>query len=115
MAVKIGIVSTFADVKPDKAQAVKILEESAEVFSAWENSPFPHICQNNMHSCAVCENNPLVTQYGMCNAIPYLVNECADVIQATCNLLAALGVDDLTAVLDRCKQKNIERGREYER
>lgn len=106
MSVKIGTVSTFADVKPNKAQAVKILEESAEVFSAWEEL---HYCTGETNTCDFC---PFINdcvpgvKYG-------LVDECADVIQAVCNLLAALGVDDLTAVLDRCKQKNIERGRNY--
>lgn len=100
MAVKIGTVSTFADVKPDKAQAVKILEESAEVFAEWQN----------WNDCS-----PFAIDFGGERLFTNtLIDECADVIQATCNLLAALGVDDLTAVLDRCKQKNIERGREYE-
>lgn len=104
MAVKIGTVSTFADVKPDKAQAVKILEESVEVFAAWQGCA----C-GDWNECA----NSIQAR-SPCFAYAALVNECADVIQAVCNLLAALGVDDLTAVLDRCKQKNIERGREYE-
>lgn len=105
MAVKIGMVATFADVKADKTQAVKILEESAEVFSAWEND---NGC-DGWGYCAKCKS-----AYNKCYENRLLIDECADVIQAVCNLLAALGVDDLTAVLDRCKQKNIERGREYE-
>ena len=36
MAVEIGTVQTFPDVKPDKAQALKVLEEAAEVFGAWQ-------------------------------------------------------------------------------
>lgn len=36
MAVKLGTVQTFADVRPDKAQALKVLEEAAEVFGAWQ-------------------------------------------------------------------------------
>ena len=104
MSVKLGTVSTFADVKANKAQAVKILEESAEVFSAWE------CCYS---SCSKKFENKCFS--GDCVIREGIAEECADVIQAVCNLLAALGVDDLTAVLDRCKQKNIERGREYER
>lgn len=34
MAVKIGTVKTFPNVIPDKAQALKVLEEAAEVFGA---------------------------------------------------------------------------------
>lgn len=103
MAVKIGTVATFAGVKADKAQVVKILEECAEVYSAFEN----------WCDCGgVFDNEEIIN--GVHVKQTYIIaTECADVIQATCNLLAALGVDDLTAVLDRCKQKNIERGRKY--
>lgn len=34
-AVRVGAVATFEGVKPDKAQALKLLEEAAEVFGAW--------------------------------------------------------------------------------
>lgn len=34
-SVKIGEVATFPDAKADKAQALKVLEEAAEVFGAW--------------------------------------------------------------------------------
>ncbi len=111
MAVKIGTVATSADAKPDKAQALKILEESAEVFSAWQD--IYNECADYTN-CATCRANILNSKIPyQCDLCAKLVNECADVIQAVCNMLAALGVDDLTAVLDRCKQKNIERGREY--
>ena len=100
MAVKIGTVATFADAKPDKTQVVKILEESAEIFGAWQKC--------NHYGCMAC-----LSVYKFCSVRECIALECADTIQAICNLLAAYGIDDLTAVLDRCKQKNIERGREY--
>lgn len=35
-AVRIGDVATFRDARPDKARALKPLEEAAEVFAAWQ-------------------------------------------------------------------------------
>lgn len=40
-----------------------------------------------------------------------LVDECCDVIQAVCNLLAAMGVDDLTREMEKCRSRNEARGR----
>lgn len=84
MAVEIGTVQTFPDVKPDKAQALKVLEEAAEVFGAW--------------------------QLGDEDA-GILLDECADVIQATCNMIAAYGVRDFTDFMEACRKRNAERGR----
>lgn len=94
MAVEIGTVQTFDRVKPDKAQALKVLEEATEVVGAWQlledaddyigGDAFEHAC---------------------------LMAECADVIQATCNLLAAYGVRDFTAYMESCRKRNVERGR----
>lgn len=89
MTVKIGEVTTFANPKADKAQVLKVLEESAEVFSAWED-----------YTSTYDEE-----------LLPPLVDECADVIQATCNLLAALGVDDMRDAMRACEARNRERGR----
>ena len=40
-----------------------------------------------------------------------LMGEIADIIQACCNLAAALGVTNLTPYLDACEERNRERGR----
>lgn len=40
-----------------------------------------------------------------------MMNECADVIQATCNLLAAYEVKDFTGFMEACRARNVERGR----
>lgn len=40
-----------------------------------------------------------------------LLDECADVIQATLNLVAALGVEDFRPYLKACERRNRERGR----
>lgn len=91
--VNIGAVRAFADVKPDKAQALKPLEEAAEAFGAWQNM--------------------LRVPGGM--VFPFarnaLVDEIADVIQACVNLAVALGVEDLTDAMTRCEQRNRLRGR----
>lgn len=89
MTVYIGKIATFPHVKPDKAQVVKIGEECMEVFSAWEN-------WQNTHDYEL---------------LPHLVDEIADVIQATANLLAALGVDDMREAMKACEARNRERGR----
>ena len=89
MTVYIGGVQTFKETKPDKAQALKPLEEAAEVFRAWQR----------FYGCPSKTNEEL------------LVDECADVIQATCNLLESLGVTDLREAMERCAERNRERGR----
>ncbi len=94
MAVEIGTVQTFAGVKPDKAQALKVLEEAAEVFGAWQ----------------LLEDADPYADEDTFGAVPLMI-ECADVIQATCNLLAAYGVVDFTAYMEACRKRNVERGR----
>ena len=90
----IGEVETFAEVAPDKAQALKPLEEAAEVFGAWQ--------RGRLHG----EWVEGVTAYRV-----ELLDECADVVQAVCNLAAALGEGDLTPWMERCRERNAERGR----
>ena len=94
MAVEIGTVQTFAGVRPDKAQALKALEAAAEVFVAWKlwDDLDPGDKRDGFN--AAC-----------------LMSECADVIQATCNLLAAYGVTDFTSFREGCRRRNVERGR----
>lgn len=40
-----------------------------------------------------------------------VLEECEDVIQATCNLLAIMGVDDFVPYMQECLERNRERGR----
>lgn len=89
MSVYIGEVATFADVTDTKEQAVKVLEEAAEVFGAWQEWRSEGL-----------ELQPLKS-------------ECADLIQATCNLLAAVGVPTMDYQMDLCHRRNEERGRVY--
>lgn len=67
---------TFREVRDDKAQALKPLEEAAEVFGAWQEldsmrrSPFFSAWRDMRDD---------------------LIDECLDTVQATVNLLAAVG------------------------
>lgn len=88
-SVNVGSVAVFKDLDASKAYALKPLEEAAEAFGAWQR----------FYGCPTKTNEEL------------LVDECADVIQATCNLLAALGVTDLTEAMARCEERNRRRGR----
>ena len=84
--VQFGPVLTFKSdlIHNDKAQALKPLEESAEIFGAWQ------------------EGDREKT-----------LNECADAIQAIGNLCQALGQYDMTPYMVRCRERNEDRGRLY--
>lgn len=97
--VRLGSVRRFDHVEPDKAQALKPLEEAAEVFGAWQRW------------------SKEVTRWGnprSFDSYPFrqeLLSECADVIQATLNLVAAFGVEDFGPWMKECEERNRERGR----
>lgn len=86
--VRVGSVRRFDDVKPDKAQALKPLEEAAEVFGAWQDTHLPEDRRREK-----------------------VLAECADVIQATLNLVAAMGVEDFRPYLKTCERRNRKRRR----
>lgn len=97
--IKLGGVRAFPGAVPDKAQALKVLEEAAEVVEAFKRADPGDVL-------------PVARQFTDCNKrILPLVDEIADTIQASCNLAAALGVTDLTPYLARCEERNRERGR----
>ena len=75
-------IATWHTCCSDKEQAVKVLEEAAEVFSAWES----------------------------CESFDVLADEIADVITAACNL-ARMYELDMHAAMERCEKRNRERGR----
>lgn len=83
------IIPTFEEAGSLKEQVLKIGEEQNEVFSAYEN----YIIS--------MRDGELIR----------IVDECCDVIQATCNLVAMLGVDDLTEAMGACMRRNKARGR----
>lgn len=89
-SVKIGEVATLPDAKVDKAQALKVLEEAAEVFGAWQAL-----------DTGECSSRKRIG----------LLNECADVIQAVANLIYAMGERDFAPYMDACRERNEKRGR----
>ena len=101
MAVTIGTVPTFEHVEADKAQVLKIIEEASEVFSAWETWQDSYRWSD-------------YRGYGYAEAWHDMMDECADLLQATCNLLDALGVHDMGGRMEKCREKNEQRGWVYE-
>ena len=89
-SVNIGEVATFPGVNADKAQALKVLEEAAEVFGAWQAL--------DTGECAISKRVDVL-------------NECADVIQAVANLVYAMGERDFVPYMDACRERNEKRGR----
>lgn len=72
-----------------KDQAKKVLEEAAEVYAAWQD-------------------------YDRTGTLDWMiVDECADVIQASMNLIYALGYEpfEIDLAMERCLTRNQERGR----
>lgn len=90
MIVEIGSVRAFPDVRPDKAQALKVVEEAAEVYAAWQD------WNDN-------ENKELMEAF--------VLNEVADCITACANLAAALGYDSLEDAINMAEIRNRFRGR----
>lgn len=91
---RVGTVRTFANVSPDKEQALKVLEEAAEVYAAWQAWLGADLLDEDVTRARL-----------------ELVDEMADVIQATCNLAAAMGLSSLELPMARCECRNRERGR----
>jgi len=93
MSIYIGLVDTFDDdwLPSPREQAVKVLEEAAELFG-------------------------VVDTHGDLIDDTALRRECSDVIQAVCNLLASVGYaryDFEPDMLD-CRKRNEYRGRVYD-
>lgn len=86
--VRVGSVRRFDHVKPDKEQVLKPLDEAAKVFESWQDTHLPEDRRREK-----------------------VLAECADVIQATLNLVAALGVEDFRPWMDECEKRNRKRGR----
>lgn len=89
----VGSVATFDAVRPDKAQALKVLEEASGVYSAWQ----------------AWNEYPDAEVKGECAQA--VMEECADVIQATANLAKAMGCDDMRLDMMDCEDRNRRRGR----
>lgn len=92
-------VRTFEADCTDKAQAVKVLEEAAEAFAAWQRVIF------SLDHFFVDVTGKSADDY----ARMQLADELADVVQASCNLAARYGID-MAEAMDRCTQRMRERG-----
>ena len=93
-------VRTFPNPRQDKAQAVKVLEESAEIYSEWQ---FISACPRTpCRECAI---------YRICGVREDFLLECADAITAISNFAASVGCEDMTAYIVACEKKNMKRGR----
>lgn len=99
MSVYIGAVETFPNVKPDKEQALKVLEEAAEVFGAWQK--WQQVKSADEGSFAP----------GEADSLRDILGECADVIQAVCNLVDGLGESAFDGFMEECAAVNRARGR----
>ena len=97
--VMFGPVVSFDKVDADKEHAVKVLEEAAEVFGAWQTMT---LWKDG--ACGKDECVAIVTR-------ERLLNECCDVVQAVANLCAGLGYSDMTEFMQECTRRNVERGR----
>ena len=100
---KLGNVLPFPGAKPDKAQALKVLEEASETVEAFKK----WLLADSFQKCNA-EKVPADFADAEFND---LMDEIADTIQASCNLASALGVTDLTPHLARCEERNRHRGR----
>lgn len=96
--VRVGSVRRFGEVEADKAQALKVLEEAAEVLGAWQAMASAELAHGGDSVLARLWRKRLL-------------DECSDVIQATLNLVAALGVEDMRPWMKACERRNRERGR----
>lgn len=88
----------FRKVEDSKGQALKPLEEAAEVFSAWQelDSMRPTTFKQDWVDMRNC-----------------LIDECMDTVQAVANVLAAVGATQgaVDAAIRRMDERNENRGR----
>ena len=96
--VRVGDVATFLCPSDGFAQGAKVCEECAEVME--ELAAYWAYMYDDQDAFRLDSRRRLV-------------EECCDVIQATCNLLAGLGVEDVTEEMGRVRAKNEARGRAY--
>lgn len=87
----------FNNVSDSKGQALKPLEEAAEVFGAWQ-------ARYNMRFASRDAQGAFRDD---------LIDECMDTVQATVNLLASVGATqgEVDAAIKRMDERNEYRGR----
>lgn len=87
-------IKTFAVECSEKTQALKPLEEAAEVFGAWQKYDIHRDYDSEiLRDC--------------------VIDECADVVCSVCNLVERLGCteQEFSKAINRCNQRNMARGR----
>lgn len=102
--VRVGSVRRFDEVDADKEHVLKVLEEAAEVVEAWKDWEW-----TDRHLPNPSADLDMVIAHD--EAEHDLLDECANVIQATLNLVSALGVEDFRPYMKECERRNSERGR----
>lgn len=85
----------FNDVSDSKGQALKPLEEAAEIFGAWQEFD----SMRNVPACRDMRDD--------------LIDECMDTVQAVANLLAAVDAThgEVDAAIKRMDERDGDRGR----
>lgn len=88
----------FNCVSDSKGQALKPLEEAAEIFGAWQE---------------LDSMRPATFRRDWVGMRDDLIDECMDTVQATANLLAAIGATqgEVDAAVKRMDERNGDRGR----
>ena len=97
MTLYIGGVVTWDTGLTPRRQARKVLEEAGEVADR---------CAVWIGAMGYAEYSPDASEERQA-----LMDECCDAITATCNLLEMLGVTDLREAMERCAERQRERGR----
>lgn len=87
----------FNEVNDDKRQALKPLEEAAEVFGAWQARHDMRFASRD--ACGAFRRD--------------LIDGCVDTVQAAANMLAAVGATqgEADAAIKRMDERNGDRGR----
>lgn len=95
MGVDFGKVETFEGAKADKAQALKVIEEAAELFAAWQAWEAESDAE---------AKEPLREA---------MMDEAADAVQAMANFIVGAGVARMADCMTACMERNEARGRRY--
>lgn len=111
MSIQVGEVSTIPQwEKCERPEAVKLLEESAELFAAIQNytitSQTDTKCEDET-ATKMCES---LREMLIADHKKAIIGEACDVITTVCNILAGLGINDITNEMLQCSFKNRERG-----
>ena len=99
MSVNVGAVETWDTGCMVREQAIKVLEEAAEVFGAFERHEAALDAIEREWPREQCDVKHRHREEAR-ESKDALKDECADVITATCNLLAMLGVEDATEIME---------------